>query len=63
MNEYERPDLSGVSIEDLKAMVESPVERQQLDALMELTDRAYGPVPEEDTHVADGNSVARNRDA
>jgi hypothetical protein len=60
MKDDERPNLSEASLEDLRIMVESPSERDQLDALMELTDRAYGPVPEENTHVADGNSIARN---
>jgi len=46
MTEDERPDLSAASIEDLRTMVEAPTERQRLDALMELTDRAYGRVPE-----------------
>lgn len=41
-----RPDLAQHSIEHLRTMLESSSEYDQLYALMELTDRAYGSIPE-----------------
>jgi hypothetical protein len=42
----DRPDLTQSTTEQLRTMLESPSEYDQLYALMELTDRAYGPAPE-----------------
>jgi len=42
----DRPDLTQRTVGQLRTMLESPSEYDQLYALMELTDRAYGPVPE-----------------
>lgn len=42
----DRPDLTQCTTEQLRIMLESSSEYDQLHALMELTDRAYGPPPE-----------------